>query len=77
MTARGDRPALSASELTPSVRKRLAELRGTKTLRVRKTATLSKDRIRGHALRVLAVIADLTQAERRRVLAHAARVNEL
>lgn len=36
-----------------------------------------KDAVRQHALRVLAEIADLTQDQRRRVLEHALRVNNV
>lgn len=37
----------------------------------------SKDAVRQHALRVLAEISTLTQDQRRRVLEHAARVNNV
>jgi hypothetical protein len=46
-------------------------------LRKPKSSGFSKDRVRSWALRVLALMSDLTQAERARVLVHAARVNKL
>jgi hypothetical protein len=42
-----------------------------------KAGAFTKDRVRSWSLRVLALMADLTQAERARVLVHAARVNKL
>jgi hypothetical protein len=43
----------------------------------RSRAAMSKDQVRSHALRVLAVVASLSQRERRRVLQHALKVNEV
>jgi len=62
-----------ASELDAATR-RAVEARTGRKVRPRR-ATMSKDDVRGHAIRVLAVIAELSQRDRRRVLEHAARVN--
>lgn len=59
---------LTLDDLPAAARKRL----GVKRPR---QSTFSKDAVRTHALRVLAEIANLTQDQRRRVLAHAVAVN--
>lgn len=64
------RAALSLDDLTPETRRKL----GVKRPR---TSQFSKDAVRQHALRVLAEISNLTQDQRRRVLAHAVRVNDV
>jgi len=43
----------------------------------RRARSMTKNEVRTAAIRVLAVIADLTPGERSRVLAHAAKVNAL
>jgi hypothetical protein len=58
------------SELSAEVRKQL----GVKSPRRR---SLSLDNVRTHAIRVLAVIAELTPSERARVLRQAGRMNDL
>lgn len=63
-----DRPAVNARDLSPEVRRRL----GVKT---RKARSMTLNEVRTHALRVLAVVADLSPAERRRVLRQAAKLN--
>lgn len=59
----------------PKVRKIVREKLGLPAT-TRKT-TFTKDHVRGHAIRVLAAIAGLSQAQRRRVLTHARRLNEV
>lgn len=63
-----DRPTLSIEDVPAEVRKRL----GIK--RPRKSA-FTKDDVRRHAIRSLAVIADLSPRERERVLYHAIKLN--
>lgn len=64
-------PKIDAADLPPDVRKRLG------VRRPRRSAALSMDRVRGRAINVLHVISDLSQAERRRVLRQAVRLNDL
>lgn len=59
---------LNADELPRDLQKKL----GIKTPR---SASFTMEAIRRHSIRVLAVIADLTQDQRRRVLDHAQKVN--
>jgi hypothetical protein len=61
---------LTLDDLSPAVRRKL----GVKRPRV---STFSKDAVRTNALKVLAEIANLTQDQRRRVLAHAVKVNDV
>lgn len=61
---------LRLEDLTPETRKKL----GVKAPRQQQ---FSKDAVRQHALRVLAEISTLTQDQRRRVLEHAAKVNNV
>lgn len=61
---------VNVDELRPEDRRRLG-------LRVPRKVKLVRNDVRTHALRVLAVVADLTRDERRRVLQHALRVNEV
>jgi hypothetical protein len=70
MTAAAKR--LNLADLPASVRSKLAKEQGIRKPRVQR---FSKDAVREHAFKVLAVIAHLSQDERRRVLAHAASVN--
>lgn len=63
-----ERPTIDAKDLPPEVRRRL----GMKTKRGR---SMTLNEVRTHALRVLAVVADLSPAERRRVLRQATKVN--
>lgn len=66
-----DKPAIDARELAPDVRRRL----GIKVTRGKRSMSLND--VRTHALRVLALIADLTPAERARVLKHAGKLNAI
>lgn len=61
---------LTLDDLPVATRKRL----GVKRPR---QSQFSKDAVRQHALRVLAEIATLTQDQRRRVLEHARKVNDV
>lgn len=66
---------IDLAELPPEVREQL----GLTTPRARngKRKRMAMDDVRTYAFRVLAVVASLTPAERRRVLAHAAELNEI
>lgn len=64
---------IDADELPAAVR---AQLRKTGQLPRRSPRrSMTADQVRTHALRIMAVIADLSPAERRRVLRKAAEVN--
>ena len=54
-----------------------AEQRRELGLRKPRESQFSKDELRGWALKILAVMANLTRAERERVLKHALRVNKV
>lgn len=53
------------------------EARAKFGLRKPRQTQFSKDQVRSHALRVLAELANLTQDQRTRVLAHASKVNQI
>lgn len=57
---------IQAEDLTPEVQRKLGI-----------TRTFSKQRVRSWSLKVLALMAELTPDQRRRVLEHAGRVNRL
>jgi hypothetical protein len=63
---------INAKDIPADVRAKLGLDKSTKRRR-----SLSADEVRSHSLRVLAVVADLTKAERARVLRHAVKVNEV
>ncbi|MBA3895122.1 MAG: hypothetical protein H0X69_15800 [Gemmatimonadales bacterium] len=63
-------PSIALDDLPADARERL----GLKAPRKPRRG-MSKDQVRTHALRVLAVIAELSQADRRRVLEQALRAN--
>jgi hypothetical protein len=62
---------INAGELPPEVRKQL----GIKKPRERRAMTLND--VRTYAIRVLAVVADLTPSERKRVLRQAGKMNDV
>jgi hypothetical protein len=68
--------AVDLADLDPALRAQLGKKIGKK-LRLRRAPPFPKDEVRRYAFRALAVLADLTQNERRRVLAQAAKLNEL
>lgn len=63
---------INAADLPPAVRKQLGIPRLPKA-----PARFTKDDVRGFAIKMLATCDHLTQAERRRVLAHATRINNV
>lgn len=65
-----DVPVVNLNDLSPEVRKRLK-------VRKRRTRSMTINEVRSYALRVLAVVADLSPAERGRVLRQAGRLNEV
>lgn len=62
-------PKLKPSDLTPEVRKILGLPSNSRRF--------NKDGVRGYALRCLAVLAGLTQSQRKRVLEHAIKLNQV
>lgn len=62
--------ALTLDDIPAATRQKLG-------LRKTRQSQFSKDAVRQHALRILAEIATLTQDQRRRVLQHAAKVNDV
>lgn len=62
--------AVKLEDLSPSDRKRLK-------LRKPREVTFTKDDVRGNALKALGAITHLSQRERRRVLQHALKLNDL
>lgn len=69
------RAALNLSELTPEQRRDVVKKLGRK--RAPRRTVFPKDRARTWAIRVLAVVADLTPSERGRVLMLAQRMNNV
>jgi len=66
---------LTLDDLPPDARRKLLEQHGRK--RAPRRTSFSKDRVRTYAIRVLAVVADLSPSERSRVLAMAGQMNEV
>ena len=64
---------INANDIPPEVGRKLGLPRG----RAKPPARLDKERVRSYALKCLAVLSDLTRAERQRVLNHAQKVNRL
>ena len=62
-------PAVNLEDLSPEVRRRMK-------LRKPREQSMTRNEVRTYALRVLAVIADMTPGERRRVLRQANLYNE-
>lgn len=67
--------SLSLADLPPDARRKLLHQHGRK--RAPRRSSFSKDRVRTYAIRVLAVVADLSPSGRSRVLAMAGRMNEV
>lgn len=65
-----DRPSISLADLPPDVRKKL-------NVRAPRRRSMTKDDVRTAAIRVMAVIAELSPSDRSRVLAHARRLNDV
>jgi len=62
---------IDLADIPPDVRKKL------NLPTPRRARSLSKNEVRSYAIRVLYVIADLSPSERRRVLSHAVKVNDV
>lgn len=69
------KPRIDFSDLAPETQQKL-RAQGVKPPR-RRAKPFQIEQVRQRALRVLAEISDLTQAQRDRVLRHALRVNEV
>lgn len=67
--------AIALDDLPPEVRKQLEKRTGKKLRAPRQQWPM--DEVRRYAIRVLTVVADLTPSQRRRVLAHAGRMNDV
>lgn len=67
-----DRPTIKLEDLPPAVRRKLG-----KVARRRRPPAMPLRDVRSYALRVLAVLAHLTEAERARILRHALKVNDV
>lgn len=63
-------PTVNAADIPPEVRKQLG-------IRAPRQQRFNKESVRSNALRVLAVVANLTQEQRQRVLRHALNVNAI
>jgi hypothetical protein len=69
-------PAVNLEDLSPELRAQLTKKTG-RALRVRRAPAFPMEDVRRYTFRALAVLADLTRNQRRRVLSHALRVNDL
>jgi hypothetical protein len=76
---RSSRSAITSSALTSSVswQLRCAETSAKAGIRKPRESQFSKDDLRGRSLKILAVMANLSRAERERVLKHALKVNRV
>ena len=63
--------------LPPEVQKDLIDSGQVVIPRAPRKVSMTKDAVRGHAIRVLAAVAGLSQSDRARVLEQAAKVNDL
>ena len=63
-------PTIALKDIPPATRQKLG-------LKKQREAQFTKEQVRSRALSILAEIADLTQDQRRRVLEHARKVNEV
>jgi hypothetical protein len=71
MTENSTMPAtINIDDIDPEQRKQLG-------IRKPRETAFSKDELRGWALKILALMANLTRAERDRVLRHALKVNKV
>lgn len=68
-------PGVSYESLPPKVQAKVRAAAGVK--RISKSRAFTAEQERRHALRVLATIAELSQDQRRRVLARALKVNDI
>jgi len=66
---------ISINDLPPDARRKVLKAAGKKRRSANKTFTVEHER--RYALRVLALISDLSQGERARVLARATKVNNV
>jgi hypothetical protein len=66
---------IDASQVPPDVMKRALAQQGR--ARPRKPRSMDMHAVRSYAIRCLNTMADLTQAERTRVLKHATKVNDV
>ena len=68
--------SLNINDLNPETLQKLGLVQEHKSInRKPRNQTFTKEHVRSHALKVLAVIAGLSQNERERVLAHAIKIN--
>jgi hypothetical protein len=71
------RATINANDIPPDVGRKLGLPRAKPAKGAKPAARLDKERVRSYALKCLAVLSDLTRAERQRVLNHAQKVNRL
>tara|TARA_R100000234_G_scaffold105153_1_gene75258 strand:+ start:710 stop:931 length:222 start_codon:yes stop_codon:yes gene_type:complete len=71
------KPAIVLEDCSPEVQEQLRKAAGIDAPKRTRTNVFPIDRVRSEAIKVLAVIANLTPEQRKRVLCHAQKMNEV
>tara|TARA_Y100001963_G_scaffold92122_1_gene126863 strand:- start:742 stop:963 length:222 start_codon:yes stop_codon:yes gene_type:complete len=71
------KPAIVLDDCSPEVQEQLRKAAGIDLPKKTRTTTFPLDRVRSESIKVLAVIANLTPDQRKRVLCHAQKMNEV